>query len=93
MLCDRRNVLVALRRGGFTCNRRHSWRNDDRGSGMTFSDRIVRCLAIIRAIRWHRSNIGIDLVCEDIPTRTAEAVVAALAGHGRDPNVTDASGP
>ena len=57
-----REMLVALRRGGFIWNGRYSWRNDNRGFRMTFGDSVVDGLAIIRAICRHRRNVGIDLI-------------------------------
>ena len=62
MLCDRCNMLIALCCGGPTRNRCRSGRNDNRRSRMTFGDGIIYRLAIIRAIRCHRSNICIDLI-------------------------------
>ena len=62
MLRDCFDMMIALGRGSSTCNRRHSWRNDNRGLRMTFDDGIVHRVAIIRAVRCHRSNIGINLI-------------------------------
>ena len=62
MLRDRCNMRITLYRGSSTCNRRHPWRNDDRGLRITFGDRIVYRLAIIRAVRCNRSNVETDLI-------------------------------
>ena len=62
MLRDRCDMKVALCRRGSTCNRRRSWRNDNRRFGMTFGDGIVHRIATIRAVRCHRSNVCVDLI-------------------------------
>src|ERR1700730_7476051 len=79
MLRDRCNMKIALYRGGSTCYRRHSWRNDNRRLRITFGDSIVHRLAIIRAIRCHRSNIGIDLIKQVRYFRDIANIVSSTA--------------
>src|SRR4249920_2208710 len=62
MLCYRRDMKIALCRGRSICDCCHSWRNDNRGPRMSFCNRIVYRLAIIRTVRCHRSNTDIDLI-------------------------------
>ena len=56
-ICRSRCVVVDFVRN---C-RRPRW-NDHRGFGMTFGDSVVDGLPIIRAVRGHRRNLGINLI-------------------------------
>ena len=62
MFFYRRDMSVALRCRGFTCNGCRPRRCDDRGFWVPFGDSIVDGLAIIRAVRRHRRDVGIDLI-------------------------------
>ena len=62
MLCDRREMLVALCRCCFTWNGSGPWWNDDRRFGVTLGNGIVDGLAIIRAVCRHRRNVSVDLI-------------------------------
>ena len=62
MLCDCRNMCIALRCHGFIWNSGPPGRNDNRSFGMAFGQCIINGHAIIRAVCGHRSDRGVDLI-------------------------------
>jgi hypothetical protein len=62
MLCNRREMFVALRRLSFHLERPLSVVECDRRVQVTLGNSIVDSLAIIRTICRHRRNVSIDLI-------------------------------
>jgi hypothetical protein len=64
MLCNDREMLVALGGCRFTCNGRYPGRDDDRRFWVTLGNSVRDDLAIVRSICSHRRNVDVDLIKE-----------------------------
>jgi hypothetical protein len=75
MLCNDREIFVALRGCRFICNGGYSGRNNDRRFWVTRGNGVIDNLAIIRPVCRHRRNIGIDLIQEVRQSRDVADIV------------------